>query len=161
MVDPAQRTTIAAPYSRTVDGSSIAAAPLLGGSIMPMPGRLALFEQVLDPSARAGEVHAPAVALFQRAPYVADLPGAAGTFLFSGGLDRRSSLSLTQLLGQKLLDDGDLGRFLVCLRLAAGPLVDGERFAPLLDHPVQQGRDLSVWDRLFGGDIGLLQGGGD
>ena len=51
-----------------------------------------------------------------------------------------SSLGLAHLLGQELLDHGDLGRLLGGLLLAAGLLVDGERLAALLDHLLQQRR---------------------
>src|SRR5262245_5196918 len=131
------------------------------GSMMGMSGGLLLFEQILDPPARLGEVHAAGVALFERAHHLAHLPEAGGTYLLEGGRDRRLRLSLAHLLGQERLDDGDLGRFLVGQRLPAGLLVDGERLAPLLDHFLKQRRDLRVWDRRPGSDVGLLQGGAD
>ena len=44
---------------------------------------------------------------------------------------------------------------------AAGLLEDGQRFAPLLDHLLQEGRDLLVGDGGRGGDVALLQRGAD
>src|SRR5262245_17704500 len=120
-----------------------------------------LPELLLYQPAHLAEVQAAGVARFQRGHHLAHILGAGGAGRLDGGGDGGPGLGLAHLSGEELLDDGDLGGLLGGLLFAPGLLVDGERLAPLLDHPLQQRRYLLIGDGGLGGDVALLQGGAD